>query len=349
MDDFKDLKQFIETNNAELLAILDSVRLSIINQSGVKILHSKYLSVLWEERPNKKLTFVLYFDESHIPNLNFDAIKINLASQIVNRLKTHRIIQVDNEFSIVSSVADNINHDSLIAVSRNRNVVFFFGEEGIDGIVRGEIFPRINVFYDETDRLKYSKNFHISELQECLKEYEKFINTPGVNEAFFASKKLISRLHPTNPPMNTLINKPENTLRNNLLLYLNKFTQHDFSKENELNNKRELDLYAEVDCKKYLIEVKWLGQTINDAETGFTQNTTDVDARKGVTQTLQYIQHLIENMSYNVHCGYLCVFDARDMKKPVNYNDFTFVEPELKPYFDHHFTKLDEISLDRNS
>jgi len=341
------LKEIVQNNHEELIAILDSVRLSIINAAGVKILHSKLLNTFWEDRPNKKLIYVIYFNEVQISLLNLDTIKNNLLTIITDRLKTHKCIQVNNEFEIVS-YTNEINHDCLIDLSNKQNVVFYFGEEGIDVVVRGKIFPKINVFYDEADKVKYSKKFHISELQECLKEYEKFVNTPGINEAFFASKTLINKLQSTAPPMNTLINKPENILRNNLLVFLNSNTQHDFVKENELNDKRELDLYAEIDFKKYLIEVKWLGQTINDDDSGFTQKITDFAARDGVTQTLEYIQELIEKMNFNVHCGYLCVFDAREVKKPVNYQEFKFVRADLSPYFKKHFIKLDEIALSRN-
>lgn len=347
MVDFIELKNYIKTNHEDISAILDSERLSIINAAEVKILHGKYLSEFWKERPNNKLTYVLYLNESQITNLNFDSIKNNLSSVITERLKTHRNIQVDSDFAVVSYNADEITHDSLIAMSDKQMVVFFFGEEGIDVVVRGKIFPRINVFYDETDRIKYSKNFHISELQECIKEYEKFINEPGINEAFFASRTLVNKLQPVDPPKNTFINKPENTLRNNLRVFLNRNTQHDFSRENEFNNRRELDLYTEVEGKKYLIEVKWLGQTVNDNETGFTQRVTDVSARDGVIQTLEYIQHLIEKMNYTVHCGYLCVFDARENKKPINYDEFKFVTKELMPYFTKHFQKIDEIAVER--
>jgi hypothetical protein len=347
MVDFNELKKFIQTNHEEFSAILDTERLSVINAAEVKILHGKYLTDFWKERPNKNLTYVLSFNEELITALNFDSIKNNLATVIPERLKTHRSIQVDSEFAVITYTAAEIIHDSLIEMSNKKNVVFFFGEAGIDVVVRGKIFPRINVFYDEADRIKYSKNFHISELQECLKEYEKFINEPGINEAFFASKVVVKKIQPIDPPKNTLINKPENTLRNNLRVFLNRNTQHDFSRENELNNKRELDLYTEVEGRKYLIEVKWLGQTVNDTETGFTQRVTDISARDGVTQTLEYIQELIEKMSYNVHCGYLCVFDARETKKPVNYDNYKFVQKELMPYFTKHFIKLDEIAVER--
>lgn len=348
MFDINELKKFIKENPEELQAILDSERSSILNAPELKILHGKYLTDFWKERPNKQLTYAFIFEETHIADLHFDNIKNNLGSTITETLKTHRVIRVDNSFTVLESFESEINHEFLIDESNKKNVVLFFGEEGIDVVVRGKIFPRINIFYDEADRIQFLKKHHISNLQVCLKEYEIYIKEPGVNEAFFASKKLVIQIKPINPPNNTLHNKPEKILRDNLISYLNRNTQHTFSKENELNNQRELDLYTEVEGKKYLIEVKWLGQSINDSETDLTQKVTDVSARDGVTQTLEYIKHLFEEMNFNVHCGYLCVFDAREVRNPVNYQGFGFVTADLLPYFKKHFMKLDEIALSRN-
>lgn len=343
-----ELKRFIQENPEELHAILDSERSAILNAPELKILHGKYLTDFWKDRPNKQLTYAIIFEETHISQLHFDNIKNNLGLTITETLKTKRVIRVDNSFEEIESFEFEITHDYLISESNKKNVVLFFGEEGIDVVVRGKIFPRINVFYDEADRIQFFKKYHISNLQACLKEYENYIKEPGVNEAFFASKKLVNKIKPFDPPNNTLHNKPEKILRDNLLSFLNRNTQHTFSKENELNNHRELDLYTEVEGKKYLIEVKWLGQSINDDETALTQKVTDVSAREGVTQALEYIKHLFEEMNFNIHCGYLCVFDAREVKNPVNYQGFDFITVDLLPYFTKHFIKFDEIALSRN-
>jgi hypothetical protein len=348
MLDIDELKNFIRNNPQDLEAIYDSERATILNSHEIKMLLSKYLTDFWQERPNKLITYILFFNESLIGGLKFDNIKQNLNDAITEQLKTHRIIQVDSLFSIISINETPINHEFLIECSNKKNVVFFFGENGIDVVIRGKIFPRINIFYDEPDRMKYLKKFHISKLQQCLKEYEGFIKEPGINDAFFASKNLVSRIKPKNPPKNTLHNKPEKILRDNLLSFLNRNTQHTFSKENELNNQRELDLYTEVEGKKYLIEVKWLGQSINDTETDLSQKMTDYWAREGVKQTLEYIKHLFEEMNFNLHCGYLCVFDARETKTPIDYKNYSFIAAEYLPYFRMHFQKLDEILLDRN-
>lgn len=345
--DFNDLKKFINDKPRELEALLEARRNSILNTPELKILHAKQLTNFWTNRVNKDLTCCFILEESIVDFLDLDAISDNLSYTINEKLKTHRILYVNEKFEILNSSHHEINEKFILDESSSGKVIFFFGKYGIDIAVRGRIFPKINVFYDEADRIKYLKKFHISQIQECLKGYEKYIRQPGVNEAFFASKALITKIVPLNKTLNVLVNKPENRLRNNLLSFLNMHTQHSFSKENELNNKRELDLYTEVEGKKYLIEVKWLGISVNDDETDLCKKVTDVSARNGVTQTLEYIKELYEEMNYNVHCGYLCIFDARDDKKQINYEDYAFIAENLKQYFRYHFKKLDEIPLDR--
>lgn len=350
MSDFKDLKNILKNNIHDVMSIIDSTRFEISNSPSLKMLHSNFLYPFWEKRPNKKIEFAIYFDEEIIENFEFESIKDNIHN-LTERLKTFNLINVDNEFNIHKSELIEFSAKFLIDYSKQQKIIFFFGEEGIEVAIRGEIIDKINMFYNESERMSFAKKYRISELDECLKDYQRLIHEPGVNQGFFASENKVREIslqigrNPT--PTNILHNKPEKMLRDNLLSFLNRNTQHTFSKENELNNQRELDLYAEVEGRKYLIEVKWLGQSINDTESGFNQKVTDVSAREGVTQTLEYIQELIEKMNYNVHCGFLCVFDARENKREIRYNNFDFISEDLKTYFENHFRKLNEIQLDK--
>lgn len=346
MLDFTKVSDYIKENFEEAITIIEAERLTIVNNARLKFLHHKFLFEFWKERPIKQNTFVIFFHEDAIANLDFPHIKNNLENSITGILKTYKYIEVDANFNIISKNADKITEELNIKLSNSRKVVFFFGFEGIEIAVRGKIIEKVNFFYDESDRAKYLKKHHIEDLNICIKEYEKSIMDPGNNKMFFASKGVVSKIQPLNPPKNILHNKPEKLLRDNLIAYLNHNTQHTFTKEIELNNQRELDLYTEVDGRKYLIEVKWLGQSINDDETGFSQKITDFSAREGVTQTLEYIKHLFEDMTYTVHCGYLCVFDVRENKTIINYNSFNFIRQDLQPYYHKHFCLLDPISLD---
>jgi len=344
--DFSDIKSYIKENHCEVSLMIDSHRLEISNSPLIKILHGQHLVAFWKERPNKSINYIVYFEEKIKDELNLANIKDNLP-KITEALKTFNSIRVDENFNILDQEYILINEDKLIELSNQTKIVFFFGNEGIEMAVRGKIIDKVNFFYNEEHRLAFAKKFKITQLEDCLLEYERYIKEPGNNQGFFVSEKIIKDIKPVNPPRNILHNKPEKILRDNLLSFLNRNTQHTFSKETELNNQRELDLYAEVEGRKYLIEVKWLGQSINDSGTDLTQKITDYAAREGVTQTLEYIKELIENMSYNLHCGFLCVFDVREVKKSIDYRNFDFVTDDLKVYYSNHFKKLKEISLDK--
>ncbi|KQS46557.1 hypothetical protein ASG38_12240 [Flavobacterium sp. Leaf359] len=346
MFDVKNIRAFVRDNHEELTAIMESQRMEISNSPLIKLLHGKYLVPFWKERPNKEYFYAIYFDEALIEDINLDAIA-NSLDLITESLKIYNWIKVNSNFEVIEQATINLNEEALINQSNTKKVVFFFGLEGIDTAIRGKIIDKINVFYNEVDRMEFAKRYHISQIDKCLKDYEAYIGEPGINQGFFASDALVNRLRPVNTPRNILLNKPEKILRDNLISFLNRHTQHTFSKENELNNQRELDLYTEVKGKKYLVEVKWLGQSINDMDTDLTQKVTDVAAREGVTQTLDYIKQLIEDMNFNLHCGYLCVFDVREVKNPINYRNFDFITNELQVYYKNHFIKLDEINLDR--
>lgn len=345
--DINEIKAYIENNHSDITAMLESQRMSISNSPLIKILHSRHLVPFWKQRSNKNYLFILYFDENLKEHLNLELIKSNLGL-VTESLKRYNSIQLDENFTIVNEELVTLSEDLITQISDDTKVVFFFGAEGIEMAVRGKILDKINYFYNESDMIAFAKKYRIDDLQKCLKEYEVHIKDPGINGVFFASEGNVRRVVTGSLPRNILHNKPEKILRDNLIAFLNTNTQHTFSKENELNNQRELDLYAEVDGKKYLIEVKWLGQSINDDETGLSNKVTDYSAREGVTQTLEYIKHLLEDMNYNLHCGYLCVFDVREVKKEVNYRSFNFIREDLAKYYRDNFIKLDEIILDRN-
>ncbi|WES98291.1 hypothetical protein P2W68_01455 [Chryseobacterium arthrosphaerae] len=345
--DINEIMAFIQDNHADLSNLIDSQRMSVSNSPFIKILHSRHLVPFWKQRTNNNYFFIVHFDENLKENLNFESINNNL-SNITECLKRYNSISVDEHFNILNQEYIDLNENIITQISNDTKVVFFFGAEGIEMAVRGKIIDRINYFYNEVDMLSFAKKYRIDDLQKCLKDYEKHIKDPGINGVFFASEHNVRRVVTGTFPRNILHNKPEKILRDNLIAYLNTNTQHTFSKENELNNQRELDLYAEVDGKKYLIEVKWLGQSINDEEDGLSKKVTDHSARGGVTQTLEYIKHLIEDMNYNLHCGYLCVFDVREVKNQINYRNFNFIGEDLEKYYRDNFIKLEEISLDRN-
>jgi hypothetical protein len=236
----------------------------------------------------------------------------------------------------------------MVKISENSNVVFFFGDSGIDNFIRGVPKVKVNLFYTEEDQQKYSERYHMSSIKDFFKFYQKeILRNPAAYGLFFAEKSVLNRINPEYIDKNILKNKPEKYFRDHLQLHLNTHTQHNFQKELELPvSKRKIDLYTEVDGKTYLFEIKWLGQSIANDGTKLSRPVTDSSAIDGVTQTLEYIEEMIENMGLNLKCGYLLVFDARLDKKPVDYQNYDFVPGNYRGYFESNFEKLTELKID---
>ena len=123
--------------------------------------------------------------------------------------------------------------------------------------------------------------------------------------------------------------------------------KYTFTTEPELGqSKRELDIYFDVSGELYFIEVKWLGVSINDQGTGLSTNYTDARAREGVTQTLEYIEELMNTSEKSLRHGYLAVFDARDNKADIDFQNYRFVRKELERYLPY-FSVLKVIPLEK--
>ena len=69
-------------------------------------------------------------------------------------------------------------------------------------------------------------------------------------------------------------------------------------------------------------------------------------AREGVVQTLEYIEELINTSEKSLRCGYLVIYDARDKKKVIDFQNYNFVDLELRK-FEQNFKLLKIVPLDK--
>ena len=146
---------------------------------------------------------------------------------------------------------------------------------------------------------------------------------------------------------NILKNKPEQFMREQLIQYLTDHMPYTFIGERELGqSKRKLDIYFDVRGDLYFIEIKWLGISINDRGTGLSSEHADFRARAGVTQTLEYLEELMNSSEKGWRHGYLVIYDARDIKKEINFQNYEFVREELRRY-KQYFSVLKIISLEK--
>lgn len=69
-------------------------------------------------------------------------------------------------------------------------------------------------------------------------------------------------------------------------------------------------------------------------------------ARSGVTQTLEYIKKLMNSTKKGLRHGYLAIYDARDVKNDIDFEEYYFVREELKKYM-QNFSILKIIPLEK--
>jgi len=112
------------------------------------------------------------------------------------------------------------------------------------------------------------------------------------------------------------VTKPEYRLRKALANYLYAFLRHD---EIDLREEQNVDDSHPVDIKVVwrmenrtaIIEVKWIGKSIDIKTRKITANYSDARARKGARQLAQYLEGHKQQASKEDTRGHLVVFDCR--------------------------------------
>src|SRR5690606_14624208 len=109
-----------------------------------------------------------------------------------------------------------------------------------------------------------------------------------------------------------LRNRPEDTFRDDLRLFLTYHIKISQVKEFLLENMRRLDIYLYDEYGEiYLIEVKWVGHSIHQEGKKFGTMFDSKDITpKAFFQSLEYLEEL-DKKGENIVRAYLVVFDAR--------------------------------------
>lgn len=316
------------------------------------LLYKRDLKNFWDSRMDKSNTFSLYVLSRDVDNMDFGKLKENIKLWEAV-IAVNNFIQINNEGMIINQSfvdADSSQiKDELVNKSKSF-YVFFFGEEGITRYINGIACEDKNFFYSQEDRIKYKKKKDISQLHEVIRTYSDSYVSQQVNYMCFLADNPTLKQLPNGDKLltkNILKNKPEHYMRDQLRQYLTDNMQYTFLIEPELGqSKRELDIYVEVKGSWYFIEIKWLGTSINDSGTGLSQTYSNARAREGVTQSLEYIEELTKTQEIVLRYGYLAIFDARDTKSELDFDNYSFVRRDLKPYL-AQFGVLPIINLEK--
>jgi len=332
----------------EVSKIIESSKDETENNRNYQMLFKGIFQKFWDERLNKNVYFCIYLEADLINEMEFEKINNNL-SKINEQITTANFIQIDNYGNILKKEYKSFNTDEMKKELCNlslRCLVFFFGERGITRYINGGSVGENNIFYSREDRIRYYEKKDISQLDDVIKDYANKEVSQQVNYmCFFAENSSLKQINPKYVSRNILKNKPEHYMRDHLKEYLKRNMRYTFTIEPELGqSKKELDIYFDVKGELYFIEIKWLGVSINDDGTGLSKQYTDYRAREGVIQSLEYIKELLNTTETSLRCGCLAIFDARDKKKKIDFQDYHFVSNELKQYM-QYFKLLEIIPL----
>lgn len=330
--------------------IIKASKESIENDKNYQFLYKRFLKRIWDERINPQLMFCIAISPESLENINFVNFEENINHTIQNTADSN-YLKIDSNGNLVEKrylEGDTLQIKNILSEFSMKDYIFFFGEQGVTKFINGVAREESNIFYSRMDMMKYREKKDISKIKEVMENYSCQHVTQQVNYmCFFADNSALRQIDSKLVSRNILRNKPEHYMRDQLCQYLTDNMKYTFTIEPELGqSKRELDIYFDVSGELYFIEIKWLGVSINDQGTGLSTSYTDARARSGVTQTLEYIEELLNTSEKSLRHGYLVIYDARDNKTEIDFQGYSFVPEDLSKYL-QCFSVLKIIPIDK--
>lgn len=235
-------------------------------------------------------------------------------------------------------------------LSKKGYVVFLLQSEGkVCYFINGDICGDEVIFYTSDALNSFEERKSIDQICGVFNEYRVHLQNRNNYSKFFVQKSHLHVLHKSlksvqaesqfvSENKHLLRNKPEDSFREDLRFYLQaKLKNIIIPKEYVLNNFDRLDilLIDDLGSELYLIEVKWVGRSINPNGDKFGTKYDEKDINPdAIIQTVNYLKWLNEERK-NVKIGYLVVFDARKDNLPDTGHEITpniFNEEEKKHY-----------------
>jgi len=285
---------------------------------------------------HKKSAFVgvlaILISEEEIKNMDdniSDLVDIQMKS-IEVAVNNH--IVVDRDFKIIESerkkfVDNNEARRYYTEISKNA-CVFHLSIIGVHWFVDRNDFGE-SIFFTIEEQNRFNELRGIDRIEEIIGEYRIHLRARDTYSKFFvqnSGKRVLYKvLHDDDSTDLTetqflaefkqlLNNKPEDRFREDLKKFLeNKLKGSFLGEEYVLENFRRLDIFISDDFGElYLIEVKWVGQSIhkNGDRLGTSFKHEDINPA-GIIQSIDYIQELYET-NHKIKLGFLAVFDARN-------------------------------------
>jgi hypothetical protein len=146
------------------------------------------------------------------------------------------------------------------------------------------------------------------------------------------------------------VTKPEYRLRRALHNYLYSYLRHDdidLREEQNVDDSHPVDIKIvwRMENRSAIIEVKWVGKSIDLTTRTFTANYSDARARKGAKQLAKYLEDHRQQAAKEDTRGYLVIFDCR--RKGLKQTDTTVAKADGFHYDNHEISFAPEYHKDR--
>jgi len=357
--------EFNFENNTDFLSliknkenqILDRASDDIQESEGFKIVFAGLKSMLKNNAFNGSK--IVLISESEITNVKIDEVN-DFNDFFGNKnFAYNQIVTVDKKIDIISAQRSELPKDSNEArkcfseMSKKGDVVFLLLKNKVNYFIKG-IDKSESPFFSLADVNKYNEKKDISQITEVFLEYQESLKDRKSYCKFFIGlshlKSLHKDLNSTDDVKKFVIdhkhllrNKPEDTFRDDLRQFLTFNLKVSQVKEFLLENMRRLDIYLYDEYGEiYLIEVKWVGQSVHQdgkqLGTTYTKKNIDPDA---FYQALDYLEEL-DNKGENIIRAYLVVFDAR--KEDLDDTGKDFDKSLLNPTQIKHYRKFEKLN-----
>lgn len=289
-----------------------------INESKVLLIKSEQIKLM-----SGDISFLINQLFSSEVFVSYKQITINCNCEIINVGKVELPTNSDECRMVLEGLASD---DYVVFYLSYTGLIPYF----IDGKKYGS-----DRFTTDADLQRYYERKSVDDLETVIEDYRKTLMKRNVYQKFFEPKSHHVLVYSTifndkNKVTETdylkrnsqvLINKPEDSFREDLRCYLSSNLRDVIvQKEIYLDNERRLDIAIfNGDGNEILfIEVKWVGSSIvaKGTEGRTTFRESDI-CPAAMNQTLDYIRELTMTKKHgNVRLGYLAVFDARDQNLP---------------------------------
>ncbi|MEN2436291.1 hypothetical protein AAH994_12825 [Weeksellaceae bacterium A-14] len=355
-------------DNIDFKSLLKNKKYLISKKTTNEVLESENYRLLFAniksmiENNAFKGSKVLLIKSTILSSVDLSNTKTEINKLFSNSLfATSDIVEIDQEFKIIDQIREKLPEKSyearkyFIELSNNGYLVFHLIETFINVFISGEEFPE-SLFLSIEDKKRYFQKKDISKINEVFDEYREKLKDQPVYCKFFISKSHLSLYQNEVSPSadgkefiqdnaHILNNKCEDKFREDLRLFLKEnLLVNVIIKEYILESKKRLDilLVDEYGINFYLIEVKWVGESINPTGSKVSTKFSKKDINPNAfIQTLNYLEEL-DNKGENIVRAYLVVFDARkDNNLDDTGNDFD--SSLLTPIQTKHYRKFEKI------